>query len=299
MKRLRSFKVLGAMTVGIVGMAGATQASNVLSLTSSNVATAFTIGATAADQAALAYANANYTGSGTASVVKTESDTEKGVAVFDVSVLAPNASTYTVVVRASDGTVISSKLAETHASTTTTAVITSTAMISAAAADQAALAYANSNYTGSGTASVVKTSSDTENGVAVYSVSVLAANGTTYLVEVRASDGTVLFAKAVGMEESTTTTTQAPASNISAAAADQAALSYANSNYTGSGAASVVKTNSDTEEGVAIYDVTVLAANGTTYKVVVRASDGTVISSKAVDSVETSNSLTVSASSGS
>lgn len=207
MKRLRSFKVLGAMTVGIVGMAGATQASNVLSLTSSNVATAFTIGATAADQAALAYANANYTGSGTASVVKTESDTEKGVAVFDVSVLAPNASTYTVVVRASDGTVVSSKLAETHASTTTTAVITSTAMISAAAADQAALSYANSNYTGSGAASVVKTNSDTEEGVAIYDVTVLAANGTTYKVVVRASDGTVISSKAVDSVETSNSLT--------------------------------------------------------------------------------------------
>ncbi len=72
----------------------------------------------AADQAALTYVDQHFPGAGTAAVLKTEADTERGVAVFDVSVKAPNGSTYSLAVRASDYSVISASLAESSATPT-------------------------------------------------------------------------------------------------------------------------------------------------------------------------------------
>jgi hypothetical protein len=66
----------------------------------------------AADQAALTYVGQNYPGAGTAKVLKTESDTERGVPVYDVVVQAPNGATYSVSVRASDDSVLAAHLTE-------------------------------------------------------------------------------------------------------------------------------------------------------------------------------------------
>lgn len=62
--------------------------------------------ASAADQAALAYVTSTYPGSGTAQVLKTEPDVDRGVAVFDVRVLAPNGTIYVVHVDQSSNAVL-------------------------------------------------------------------------------------------------------------------------------------------------------------------------------------------------
>lgn len=67
-----------------------------------------------ADQAALTYVEGTYPGHGTAVVLKTEADTEKGVTVYDVKVEAPNGSTYSLSIRASNDAVLSAKLSETQ-----------------------------------------------------------------------------------------------------------------------------------------------------------------------------------------
>ncbi len=77
-----------------------------------SLTTSTTTAAAAADQAALTYVSAHYAGSGTASVLKTEADTEKGVPVFDVRVLAPNGTVYVAHVNRSTDVVISVNPAE-------------------------------------------------------------------------------------------------------------------------------------------------------------------------------------------
>ena len=67
---------------------------------------------TAAQQAALSYVSQNYPGNGTAKILKTENDTEHGVPVFDIKVLAPNGLVYVVQVNQSSNQVISAHLAE-------------------------------------------------------------------------------------------------------------------------------------------------------------------------------------------
>lgn len=62
------------------------------------------------------------------------------------------------------------------------------------------------------------------------------------------------------------------------AGADQAALRYFARHDPGPGTAQVQKTEPDVERGVPVYDVRVLAQNGTTYVVHVRQSNDTVFS---------------------
>jgi len=66
--------------------------------------------------------------------------------------------------------------------------------------------------------------------------------------------------------------------------ADQVALNYAAQTYPGAGTASVLKTEADTEHGVPVYDVTVMAPNGTTYSLSIRASNDSVLSAHPVES---------------
>lgn len=63
-----------------------------------------------------------------------------------------------------------------------------------------------------------------------------------------------------------------------AASADQAAITYADAQYPGSGVATVLSTTSDTIGGVAIYDVTLSAPNGSKYEVQVQQSNDVVLS---------------------
>ena len=67
---------------------------------------------TLAQQAAITYVNAHYAGNGTAKILKTENDTEHGVAVYDINVLAPNGTIYVVQVSQSSNQVISAHVAE-------------------------------------------------------------------------------------------------------------------------------------------------------------------------------------------
>lgn len=71
------------------------------------------VGRTAADRAAAAYVTAHYPGSGRAQVLATEpDDTDRGQAVWDVQVLAPNGTRYEVHVSMASGTVLSAGRAE-------------------------------------------------------------------------------------------------------------------------------------------------------------------------------------------
>jgi hypothetical protein len=91
-----------ASTVGIA--AGPSIGHALVSSTSGNM--------TAAEQAAVSYVNSHYAGNGTAKILKVENDTEHGVAVYDIKVLAPNGSVYVVQVSQSANQVISAHLAE-------------------------------------------------------------------------------------------------------------------------------------------------------------------------------------------
>ncbi|MHB8620149.1 MAG: PepSY domain-containing protein [Chloroflexota bacterium] len=75
-------------------------------------------GAAGADSVALSYVQANYGGSGTAQVLKTEADVDKGVPVYDVRTLAPNGTVYVVQVAQSNDAVVSASVAEGQAATT-------------------------------------------------------------------------------------------------------------------------------------------------------------------------------------
>lgn len=166
-----------------------------------------------ADQAAIAWVDANASGSGTAVVLKTEPDTEgpQHLAVFDVSIIAPNFLTYVVHVEASNYGVLSANLAEhqTTTSSTTTSSTTSTTAASttttvapttttsppsgASAADQAAIAWVDANAAGSGTAQILKTDPEFEN--MVYEIKVVAPNSQIYEIKVSMTSGSVVSAK--------------------------------------------------------------------------------------------------------
>ncbi len=93
--------------LSVASVAGVTAGPGVihdLSAANSNV--------TLADHAAITYVNAHYQGNGTAKILKVENDTEKGVAVYDIKVLAPNGTAYVVQVSQSTDQVISAHVAE-------------------------------------------------------------------------------------------------------------------------------------------------------------------------------------------
>ncbi|MHB1583617.1 MAG: PepSY domain-containing protein [Acidimicrobiales bacterium] len=62
-----------------------------------------------------------------------------------------------------------------------------------------------------------------------------------------------------------------------AGGADQAAVNYVDSHYPGPGAPQVLKTEPDADRGVSVYDVRVVAPNGTTYVVHVQQSNDAVL----------------------
>ncbi|HQT99093.1 MAG TPA: hypothetical protein PLG60_01160 [Acidimicrobiales bacterium] len=61
------------------------------------------------------------------------------------------------------------------------------------------------------------------------------------------------------------------------ASADQAAVSFVDATYPGAGVASVLSTTASTSGGLATYDVTITAPNGTTYDVQVQQSSDAVL----------------------
>ncbi len=72
-------------------------------------------GASGADQVAVNYVDTHYPGAGTAQVLKTEPDIERGVPVYDVRVLAPDGTTYAVHVRQAGDAALSASPAEHQA----------------------------------------------------------------------------------------------------------------------------------------------------------------------------------------
>lgn len=73
--------------------------------------------ATSADQAAVSYVDAHYSGSGVASVLTTTADSVAGVAAYDVSITAPDGSTYLVQVQQSNDAVLSASLTTSQGTT--------------------------------------------------------------------------------------------------------------------------------------------------------------------------------------
>lgn len=75
-----------------------------------------------ADQAAVTYVNTNFPGTGVANVLTTTANTEAGVLVYDVTVVAPSGSTYVVHVQQSNDAVLSANLTSAPVTTTTTTI---------------------------------------------------------------------------------------------------------------------------------------------------------------------------------
>jgi hypothetical protein len=74
-------------------------------------------GPAAADRAAISYAKAHYPGSTAARVLATEPDTERGRAVYDVRVLAPNGAVYVAHVSRAGSSVLWASKAEAQTAT--------------------------------------------------------------------------------------------------------------------------------------------------------------------------------------
>ena len=72
---------------------------------------------TSADQAAISYVDVHYAGSGATNVLTTTADTVAGVAVYNVSITAPDGSTYLVQVQQSNDAVLSASLTSSPVTT--------------------------------------------------------------------------------------------------------------------------------------------------------------------------------------
>lgn len=135
MRRMTKWVVAGSSMLGAGAMmtvgAGAVSGQN--PVTVSQVASAHTSGdASAADQAAVSYVDSTYPGSGVAAVLTTTAATEAGVSVYDVSIVAPDGSTYVVHVQQSNDAVLSSNLA---VNLVTTPTVNSTAPTDSSSTD--------------------------------------------------------------------------------------------------------------------------------------------------------------------
>lgn len=73
------------------------------------------VGPGAADRAAISYVTAHHPGQGTARVLATEPDTERGKPVYDVRVLAPDGATYEVHISRASTAVLWANPAENQA----------------------------------------------------------------------------------------------------------------------------------------------------------------------------------------
>lgn len=80
------------------------------------------------------------------------------------------------------------------------------------------------------------------------------------------------------------------ATNANLTQADQAAITYVNDHYPGNGTSKILKVENDTENGTAVFDIKVLAPNGTVYVVQVSQSTDTVISAHPAENQDTQKS---------
>lgn len=94
-----------------LGVTGGAPAPATLAATSQQAST----GASGADQAAISYVASHYPGPGQARVLATEPDTERGQAVYDVRVLAPDGTVYVVHVSRAGDAVLWADRAESQA----------------------------------------------------------------------------------------------------------------------------------------------------------------------------------------
>lgn len=115
-RRLLVTLAVGAVlaTTGVLGGAWASAGSRtVRSLTDATVTTSPTTLASA-DQVAISYVEAHYPGSGTARVLTSEADVDRGIAVYDVRTLAPSGVIYVVQVARSNNSVLFVEPAESQ-----------------------------------------------------------------------------------------------------------------------------------------------------------------------------------------
>lgn len=129
MRKMIKWVVAGSSVLGAGAMmtVGAGAVSGHDPVTVSQVAAAHTTGdISGADQAAVTYVDTNYPGSGVATVQTTIANTEAGVLVYDVTIMAPDGSTYVVHVQQSNDAVLSANLAD---NLVTTPTVTATATV--------------------------------------------------------------------------------------------------------------------------------------------------------------------------
>lgn len=80
------------------------------------------------------------------------------------------------------------------------------------------------------------------------------------------------------------------ATNANLTQAEQAAITYVNDHYPGNGTSKILKVENDTENGTAVFDIKVLAPNGTVYVVQVSQSTDAVISAHPAENQDTQKS---------
>ncbi|MHB1598114.1 MAG: PepSY domain-containing protein [Acidimicrobiales bacterium] len=112
-RRLSLFAIVGALGAGRVASGALFSTGSQDSLPAAvRLAAASKAGAGSADQAAVNYVDSHYPGPGAAQLLKTEPDVDRGVAVYDVRVAAPNGTTYVVHVQQSNEAVLFANPAE-------------------------------------------------------------------------------------------------------------------------------------------------------------------------------------------
>ena len=112
-RRRALFAVVGALGAGGVASGALLSTGRQAPLpAAARLAAVTAAGAGGADQAAVSYVDSHYPGPGAAHVLKTETDVDRGVAVYDVRVVAPSGTTYVVHVQQSNGAVLFANPAE-------------------------------------------------------------------------------------------------------------------------------------------------------------------------------------------
>lgn len=163
-------------------------------------------------------------------------------------------------------------------------------------ADNVAIHYVDTHYAGKGQVRVLQTEADVERGVPAYDVRILAPDGSVYVVHIQRSTNAVLWAnraenqnaKTAHTSKSTSVPSTVPSGGPSLA--DNTAIHYVNAHYTGKGQARVLQTESDIEHGVPVYDIRILAPNGTMYVVHVQRGNNAVLSTNRAESQSTGTS---------
>lgn len=103
---------VAALALTGTGLAVASQYGQGPAIAAASLTKATAVGPAAADRAATAYVRTRHPGPGGIRVLATEPDTERGVAVYDVRVLAPDRAIYVVHVQRATGRVLWANAAE-------------------------------------------------------------------------------------------------------------------------------------------------------------------------------------------